>query len=154
MLETYWCRTIYNTVTHFNVLITIGVISLVGPGGQVDIDMYLGSGCVMTTLQTMHAPHEPGCHSIQHAARKMLQYEATVQHGWHRTGREGCLKLGGIAQAPVKQQQGKKWSSSKEISDGVVLGVSPLDRIVNQVEYAPKPLCYTRLGKRSQSSCL
>jgi len=47
-IETYWCGTIYNMVTPCNVLIAIGLISLVGPGGQVDIDMYLGSGCVMT----------------------------------------------------------------------------------------------------------
>ena len=63
----------------------------------------------------MHASHERGCHAIQHAARQMLQYEASAQHSWRVTDREGRLQLGGIAPAPVKQQQRKKWRSSEEM---------------------------------------
>lgn len=70
---------------------------------------------ISADLQTMHTSHEPGCHSIQHAARQMLQYEALAQYGWRHTDREGRLQLGGIAQAPVKQQQRKKWRSSEEM---------------------------------------
>ena len=36
-------------------------------------------------------------------------------NSWRRTGRKGCLQPGGIAQAPVKQQQRKKWRSSEEM---------------------------------------
>jgi hypothetical protein len=38
-----------------------------------------------------------------------------LEGGTVGAGREACLQLGGIAQAPVKQQQHKKWRSSEEM---------------------------------------